>query len=117
MVEREVKRICVLGHFTLDRSILEGVMQYLPGGTAFYTSMALNSLTPSFSLITSFGSGDTQFFERVLSSIENVEVLPNKATHEFENSYDSSGDHRIQYVHRKADPFNTLQMKAPSRNL
>lgn len=99
--------ICCIGHITQDKVINPQSTVYMPGGTAFYFSQAMQHLPVSYRLVTSVAQTEMGYVEQLQSLGINVQALPGSSTVYFENSYSEDANHRTQRVLQKADAFNT----------
>lgn len=97
--------VCVIGHVTRDIIRIENVETRLPGGVAYYFTMALKNLGSRVCLITKCSEED----KALLADLgeDNVEVFYSKSdkTTTFENIYSKDLHSRIQKVNAIATPF------------
>ncbi|RYY36005.1 MAG: ribokinase [Sphingobacteriaceae bacterium] len=103
--------ICCVGHITQDKVINPDSTVYMPGGTAWYFSQAMQQLPVNYSLVTSVAPKEMVYVEQLQSFGINVTALPGRGTVYFENSYAEDANHRTQRVLQKADSFNIEQLK------
>jgi sugar/nucleoside kinase (ribokinase family) len=99
--------VCVIGHVTKDIIQIDGVAREMPGGTAYYASMALKSLGLNVAVMTKIAAGDeSALLEPWARSGVHLFVTRSKFTTSFENSYaPPDWNHRIQKVKALGDPF------------
>lgn len=103
-------KICTIGHITKDRVITVESERYMPGGTAFYFSKALNQLDNDFELITAVGSEEKNILKQLAD--EGISIVALESDHSvfFENIYGENQDNREQNVLAKAAPFTTKNL-------
>lgn len=103
-------KICTIGHITKDRVITVESERYMPGGTAFYFSKALNQLDNDFELITAVGREEKNVLKQLAD--EGISIVALKSDHSvfFENIYGENQDNREQNVLAKAAPFTTKNL-------
>lgn len=100
---------CIVGHVTKDIIRVDGAaVREIPGGTAYYTSLALNQLGLRVAVVTKVAKRDR---DRVLADLQSNGVVvfchDSAETTVFENIYRSGDlDHRLQKVHALASPFS-----------
>lgn len=97
--------LCTIGHITLDKIKTTRSVKYMPGGTAFYFSKALNNLDISYILITAVAEGEQYIIDDLRKSGIEVIGLQTEHTVYFENIYGENQDHREQNVLNTASPF------------
>ncbi len=111
-----MKRVCCIGHLTLDKIVTPAATNYLNGGTAYYFAHGMAQLPDAdFQLVTSLAPTEMAAVEDMRAKGIDVCVLPSEKTVYFENIYGSNQDHRTQRVLAKADPFrieDILHIKA-----
>lgn len=101
--------VCVIGHVTKDVIKANGEnRREMPGGTAYYTSMALTSLGLDVAVITKVASED---HDHVLNPLKRAGIVvycqESERTTAFENIYvRDNPDVRIQRVTAIAPPFS-----------
>lgn len=101
-----------IGHITLDKVVTSRQTVYMPGGTAFYFSKAINNFDDiSFSLLTAVGESEMHEVDKLRSIGINVAVMPSAHSVCFENIYGENQDNRTQRVSAKADPFTIDYLK------
>jgi sugar/nucleoside kinase (ribokinase family) len=101
--------VCVIGHVTKDLiHTHEHVTRKMPGGTAYYTSMALKSLGLDVAVVTKVARADQTHLLKALKSA-GIAVFCHESnqTTTFENIYlGESTDARTQRVTAIASPFS-----------
>jgi sugar/nucleoside kinase (ribokinase family) len=102
--------ICCVGHITQDKVINPDSTVYMPGGTAWYFSQAMQHLPVNYSLVTSVAPTEMVYVEQLQNLGINVNTLPGNSTVYFENSYAEDANHRTQRVLQKADAFDIEQL-------
>lgn len=101
-----MKKICCVGHVTLDKIITPKATTYQNGGTSYYFAHGISKLTNSdFQLVTSLAESEMDAINKMRSENIDVVVFPSKNTVYFENKYGDNSDYRSQRVLAKADPF------------
>lgn len=108
-----MKKICCIGHITLDKIITPRNEVYMPGGTAFYFAHGMCSLNPEadFELITAIAPSEMKVVDDIRARGGNVTVLPSRHTVFFENKYGENQNNRTQRVLAKADPFTAKSLE------
>ncbi|MCP4690131.1 MAG: ribokinase, partial [Desulfobacterales bacterium] len=97
--------ICIVGHITKDIiKTADGEIE-APGGTAYYTSIALKNLGMSVAVITKLRRPDQSFLNEL--EREKIPVFAGESdrTTTFKNIYSSDGDAMEQWVKDVATPF------------
>lgn len=99
--------VCAIGHVTRDIVRVGGVQKEMTGGTAYYASIALNSLGLKVAVITKTSLADRH---PLLSELEKLGIAvfwqESEQTTTFENIYEEGNlDGRIQKVRAIASPF------------
>lgn len=97
--------ICVVGHVTKDVNRIGHREVTLPGGTAYYTALALKSLGMNVSVITKLKETDGGLLSRLKALGIAVFQRPSHATTTFLNVYAAGQDDREQWVSDVASPF------------
>lgn len=101
-----MKKICCIGHITLDKIITPQATTYLNGGTSYYFAYGMAQLPDAnFQLVTSLAESEIEAVELMRQKGIDVVVYPSKKTVYFENKYGENQDNRTQRVLAKADPF------------
>lgn len=104
--------LCCIGHITLDKVITTKNTVYMPGGTSFYCSHAINQFNDiDYTLVASLAESELPVIEKLRSNGIHVDVVPSKNSLYFENSYSENQDERTQRVLAKGDPFRLEQLK------
>lgn len=108
-----MKKICCIGHITLDKIITPRNEVYMPGGTAFYFAHGMCSLNPEadFELITAIAPSEMKAVDDIRARGGNVTVLPSRHTVFFENKYGENQNNRTQRVLAKADSFTAKSLE------
>jgi sugar/nucleoside kinase (ribokinase family) len=101
--------VCVVGHITKEIIRIDGrIEREMPGGTAYYTSIALRSLGLNVAVVTKMSKGDE---DSLLYDLERmgITVICNQGdqTTVFENIYLGEDlDMRVQRVNAISSPFS-----------
>ncbi len=95
--------ICSIAHITKDINTTPGQIKEMPGGTAYYFSIALQKLPVQYSLITKLAETDFHLLKELAES--NVIACHSSTSHFYENIYRDYSDNRQQKVHSLAEPF------------
>lgn len=107
-----MKKICCIGHITLDKIITQKFEAYMPGGTAYYFAKALRNFDhENFRLVTSVGESEMKTVDELRAEGFDVEVIPSRESVFFENKYGNNMSNRTQRVLAKADPFTIEKLK------
>ena len=99
--------ICVVGHITRDIIRMGSRTRAMPGGTAYYTSVALRRLGLKVAVVTKVAKGDEVPLLRELRH-QKIEVFCQEGATSsvFENTYSTEGsDDRIQRIRSVGTPF------------
>lgn len=104
-----MKKICCIGHITLDKIVTPRHTIYMPGGTSYYFSHGISRLkdAPHFRLVTALAESEMDAVEEIRRKGVEVKVLPSRRSVYFENVYGENQNNRTQRVLAKADPFTT----------
>ncbi|TDE11315.1 PfkB family carbohydrate kinase [Dyadobacter psychrotolerans] len=102
--------ICTIGHITLDKVVTSQSVKFMPGGTSFYFSKALEQFDLNYTLVTALGSEDSYIVDGLRNSGIEVRALLSEFTVHFENIYSHNQDHREQNVLHTAASFDVPQM-------
>ncbi len=97
---------CAVGHITKDIVRIRNAEKEMPGGTAYYFSIALKSLGSNVSLITKAAEKDKGLMHDLIRSNIDVHYRESQQTTVFENIYPEDIDFRIQNVRCVAEPFS-----------
>ena len=102
-----MKKICCVGHITLDKIVTPSRTAYAAGGTAWYFAHGICSLGAQrdFSLVTALAPTEMTSVEELRSRGVAVKVQESRHTVYFENKYGVNQNERTQRVLAKADPF------------
>ncbi|MEW6162748.1 MAG: PfkB family carbohydrate kinase [Nitrospirota bacterium] len=95
--------VCVIGHITKDIIRIGNIRKELPGGSAYYVSIALKSLGLKPFVVTRLHKNDKYLLEDLKKNDITVFLGKSERTTIFENIY--KGDLRIQRVMSVASPF------------
>lgn len=98
--------ICCVGHITLDKVVTPSSVNYMPGGTSFYFSNAIQHLDVRFTLVTATGAEEQPIINDLKNKGISVNHISSAHTVYFENIYSENQNHRTQRVTQKADPFS-----------
>ncbi len=101
--------ICVVGHITRDIIRIGRTIRALPGGTGYYTSIALSRLGLKVAVLTKVAESDRAGLLRELSMNE-IAIFPkeSKTTSAFENAYSGGDpDTRVQQIRSVGTPFTS----------
>lgn len=104
--------ICTIGHITKDRVVTRQSATYMPGGTAFYFSKALQQFDINCMLLTAVGAEESHVINTLITEGLTIHSLHSKHSVFFENIYSDNQDHREQNVLAIADPFVIESMPA-----
>ena len=99
--------VCVIGHITKDIVRIKDVEKEMPGGVAYYFSMALKNLGSNVSLITKAAEKDKGLLNDLIKNNISIYYKASQETTIFENIYPEGLDFRIQNVKYVAQPFST----------
>jgi len=99
--------VCVIGHVTRDVIRINGREKELPGGTAYYSSMALKNLGLNVAVVTKIDYNDAYLLNKLNKNNIPVFLKMSPKTTVFENIYDhlNHRDHRVQKVKSIATAF------------
>ena len=105
MVGQETPDFCVVGHVTRDIVRIDGEATEMPGGAAYYASLAMKSLGASVAVVTKVAPEDDYLLDRLRS--EGIAVFAGDTGRStvFENVYPDSLVSRTQRVAAIAAPF------------
>ena len=102
--------ICTIGHITLDKVVTSQSVKFMPGGTSFYFSKAIEQFDLNYTLVTALGKEEAYIVDGLRESGIEVRTLPSEFTVYFENIYSHNQDHREQNVLHTAASFDVPQM-------
>ncbi|MES2647898.1 MAG: PfkB family carbohydrate kinase [Bacteroidota bacterium] len=102
--------ICTIGHITNDKVVTHNSVKYMPGGTAFYFSKALQYFDLNNILVTAVGTTEQSAVKLLQSEGLLITALSSRHTVFFENIYPKNQDYREQNVLETADPFSIATM-------
>jgi sugar/nucleoside kinase (ribokinase family) len=98
--------LCCIGHITVDDVITPHASVTMPGGTAYYFSLALCRMPVRCLLVTTVGHTELPVVETLRAKGIETTVLPSDHSVHFENRYGDNPDQRTQRVLQKAAPFH-----------
>ena len=102
--------VCVIGHITKDIVRIKNVEKGekgMPGGVAYYFSMALKNLGSNVSLITKAAEKDKGLLNDLIKNNISIYYKASQETTIFENIYSEDLDFRVQNVECVSQPFST----------
>lgn len=102
--------ICTIGHITLDKVVTTQSVKFMPGGTSFYFSKAIQNFDLNYTLVTALSSEEAYIVNALRESDIEVHALFSEFTVHFENIYSQNQDHREQNVLHTAASFDVPQM-------
>lgn len=102
--------ICTIGHITLDKVVTPQSINYMPGGTSFYFSKALQKADVKYALVTALATSELGVVSELRNSGVEVYALPSEHSVYFENIYSHNQNNREQNVLQKASPFDVPAM-------
>ena len=100
--------VCVIGHITKDVIKIYNREDELPGGTAYYSSIALKNLGLNVAVVTKIGYADKYLLDELHENSIPVFSQMNPRTTVFEHSYPGHVNHRdnrVSKVRSTATPF------------
>jgi sugar/nucleoside kinase (ribokinase family) len=100
--------ICVVGHITRDIIRIGRTRRATPGGTGYYTSIALSRLGLKVAVVTKVAESDKAGFLREVS-MNDITIFSkeSKTTSAFENAYSGRDpDTRVQRIRSVGTPFS-----------
>ena len=103
--------ICCIGHITSDKVVTTQNTRYMPGGTAFYFSHAVNKLDLNYILVTAIADAEMKYVTALRDNNIETRVQHSANTVYFENIYGDNPDERTQNVWQKADAFTIEQLQ------
>jgi sugar/nucleoside kinase (ribokinase family) len=112
--------VCVVGHITKETIRIDGrAEREMPGGTAYYASMALRRAGLKVAVLTKVSREDQ---ERLLHDLQKARVTvfckPSARTTLFENIYSREDlDARVQRVRSVAAPFSSSDLEGISATI
>lgn len=98
--------VCVIGHVTKDIIRIGCIEKEMPGGAAYYFSVALKNLGANVSLITKVAEEDRSLLNDLINNNITVFYKNSQETTVFENVYLNNFDFRVQNVRCVAQPFS-----------
>jgi len=103
--------VCVIGHITRDIIRIKNIEKEIPGGVAYYFTMASKSLGSNTCLITKFAAKDKDLLNDLIKKNISIFYKVSQQTTVFENIYPESLGFRVQNVKRVAEPFSTKDIQ------
>lgn len=102
-----MKKICCIGHITLDKIVTPKQTTYMPGGTSYYFAHGMSRLQgkDSFELVTALAETELRAVEEIRAKGIEVKAILSPQSVYFENAYGENSDNRTQRVLAKAKPF------------
>ena len=97
--------VCVIGHITKDIIRIGDTEREMPGGTAYYASIAMKSLGLNVAVVTKIGKRDSSLLDNIESEQIPIFLGESFGTTTFTNIYLSGADERKQLVSEIATPF------------
>ncbi|MFQ5684320.1 MAG: PfkB family carbohydrate kinase [Candidatus Binatia bacterium] len=101
--------VCVIGHITRDVIRIQNVEKELPGGVAYYFTMAIKNLGLHVSLITKCSEKDKTLLDDLVENDVDIFYSTSNTT-TFENIYSKDSHSRIQKVRSVAAPFRPQEI-------
>lgn len=98
-------QLCCIGQLTLDKVVTPQSTVFMPGGTAYYFSLALAGFPLRYLLVTAVAESEADVVTKLRQRGVNVTQLPTAQTLFFENRYGDNPNERRQRVLAQADPF------------
>jgi len=98
--------VCVIGHITKDIVRIENRKEEMPGGVAYYFSMASKNLGSNVSLVTKVAERDKVLLDELIQNNVSISYEASQQTTVFENIYPEDLDLRVQNVECVAEPFS-----------
>lgn len=102
--------VCTIGHITLDKVVTSQSVKYMPGGTSFYFSKAIQNASIDYALVTALATTELGVVAELRKSGVEVYALPSEHSVYFENIYSQNQNHREQNVLQKAASFDVSVM-------
>ena len=97
--------VCVIGHITKDVIRIDDRDKEIPGGTAYYTAIAIKRLGLKVAVVTKIADRDRTLLDSIESEQIPIFLGESSATTTFTNIYLSGADRRKQSVSEIAAPF------------
>ncbi|MFX1254370.1 MAG: hypothetical protein ACFFCZ_22350 [Promethearchaeota archaeon] len=90
--------VCVIGHITRDIIISKNIEKEMPGGTAYYSSIALKNLGSNVCVVTKTAKKDKNLLNDLI--VNNIPIVYRKSqkTSFFTNINLKEPDFRIQEI-------------------
>ena len=105
--------VCLVGHVSKDIVKVGQTTRIAPGGTAYYTAIALKGLGVNVAVVTKGAAKDREFLLRdLLANKVSVFWKEGKSSPVFENTYSGDGlDTRTQVLKAMGTPFLVKDLK------
>jgi len=103
--------VCVVGHITKDIVKIGNETKMMPGGTAYYASIALKRLGANVCVATKVAKEDLFLLDELKKEKIPIFLGETPKTTIFTNIYHSSSDEREQRVKDIASPFSSKDVK------
>ena len=97
--------VCVIGHITKDVIRIGDTDKEIPGGTAYYATIAMKRLGLNVAVVTKIGEKDKALLDSIESEKIPIFLGESSGTTIFTNIYLSGVDERKQLVSEIAAPF------------
>lgn len=98
--------LCCIGHITLDKVVTPKSTVYMPGGTSFYCSNAIQNLPDiNYTLIASLAKSEWSVLDKMKEIGIEAKGIESPQSLYFENCYGENQNERSQKVLAKAAPF------------
>ncbi|MFX0063590.1 MAG: PfkB family carbohydrate kinase [Candidatus Hermodarchaeota archaeon] len=97
--------VCVIGHLTQDIVIARNVERKMPGGTAYYSSIALKRLGANVCVVTKTAKGDIGLLNDLISNSITIFYKESQETTIFKNIYPKGPNFRLQEIKSIAQSF------------
>ena len=98
--------LCCIGHITLDKVVTPKNTVYMPGGTSFYCSNAVQNLPDvNYTLIASLAKSEWDVLDKMKKIGIRAKGIESPQSLYFENYYGENQNERSQKVLAKAAPF------------
>ena len=105
MVGQQPPEFCVIGHVTRDIIRIGQETIEMPGGAAYYASLAMKSLGASVAVVTKVAPEDDYLLDHLRNESIRIIVGETARSSVFENVYPDSLTSRMQRVTAIAEPF------------
>ena len=99
--------VCVIGHVTKDAIRIGDTDKEMPGGTAYYATIAMKRLGLNVAVVTKISEKDKALLDSLESEQIPIFLGESSGTTTFTNIYLNGADERKQLVSEIATPFTT----------